>query len=583
VRDGRFVDIIGKGMNNPPVIKPKKNQTAHQASYDQILEMWTDLGKLISQFTFYHVHSYYTPYVKVYDRFWDVIETLKRQQGKVFIEDINANLSSYLDSEIVPDVYFRLGETIFHFLIDEFQDTSPIQWKNLFPLIENSLSQKGSAFIVGDTKQAIYGFRHADYTIMKALEKHNPFPSALHRVQELDTNYRSFEKILMFNEKIFRDIVANSEEYSEAGSMSGLTDYIQNVRPEHEKSGYVEVTILERDDDAPPEREKIQGLISELHSRGYSYGDIAILAQRNEDVVRTTSWLNERDIPFVSYSSLDIRRRKITGEIVALLRFLSSPTDDLSFTTFILGDLFSRTLAQTSIGVQREHLQDFCLTYRSMPPLYKQFKEHFGNLWERYFAALFKLSGYLPLYDLVTQLFSVYRVFEVFAYEEATLIKILEVVKDFEGTGYNSIRDFLDLAGDGEPGEAQWNMDIPKDMDALKVMTIHKAKGLGFPVVIVLLYGERQRGFQYIVREEQNKVSLLKVTRDSLKSNTSFEPLYTEELINERVNRLNTLYVGFTRPYLLNQTTDRHRNLSNLLKCLHYRLTPIPFFTSINR
>jgi ATP-dependent exoDNAse (exonuclease V) beta subunit len=548
VQEGRFVDIIGRGMNNPPVNKPKINQTAHQASYNRISEMWTELGQLISQFTYYHAHSYYTPYMSVYQVFRHVIETLKKQHGKVFIEDINWNLAGYLDSEIVPDVYFRLGETIFHFLIDEFQDTSPIQWKNLFPLIENSLSQKGSAFVVGDTKQAIYGFRHADYTIMKALEKQNPFPSALHRVQELDTNYRSFEKILTFNEKVFKDIVANSEEYSEAGSMSGLTDYVQDVRARHEKSGYVEVTIMEKDDEAPPEKQKIQDIVCELLSRGYTYGDIAILTQRNEDAVRTTSWLNERNIPFVSYSSLDIRRRKITGEIVALLRFLSSPTDDLSFTTFILGDLFSRTLDQSACSIQREQLQDFCFKFRSVPPLYKSFQEHFRDLWETYFATLFKLSGYLPLYDLVTHLFSVYRVFEVFAYEEATLIKILDVVKDFEGEGYNSIRDFLDFAGDGETSEAQWNMDIPKDMDALKVMTIHKAKGLGFPVVIVLLYGERQRGFQYIVREEQNKVSLLRITRDTLQSNTSFEPLYTEELIKEKVNRLNTLYVGFTRP-----------------------------------
>lgn len=547
-REGRFVDIIGRGMNNPPVTKPKKNQTDLQKSYDHILEMWTELGQLISQLTYYHVHSYYAPYMKAYDIFWRVIETVKKQQGKVFIEDINWNLAGYLDSEIVPDVYFRLGETIFHFLIDEFQDTSPIQWKNLFPLIENSLSQKGSAFVVGDTKQAIYGFRHADYTIMKTLEKQNPFPSALHRVQELDTNYRSFEKIVTFNETVFKNIVANSEEYREAGSKSGLIDYVQNVRAEHEKLGYVDVTIMDRDDEAPPERQKIQDLISELLSRGYTYGDIAILTQRNEDAVRTTGWLNERDIPFVSYSSLDIRRRKITGEIVALLRFLSSPTDDLSFATFILGDLFSRTLIQHSSGIQQEQLQDFCLKYRSIPPLYKSFQAHFGDLWKTYFEALFKLSGYLPLYDLVSQLFSVYRVFEVCSHEEATLIKILEVVKDFEGTGNNTIGDFLDFAGEGDTGEAQWNMDIPKDMDALKVMTIHKAKGLGFPVVIVLLYGERQRGFQYILREEQNKVSLMKITRDTLQSNTSFETLYNEELLKERVNRLNTLYVGFSRP-----------------------------------
>jgi hypothetical protein len=93
------------------------------------------------------------------------------------------HLAGYLDSTVVPDVYFRIGETIFHFLIDEFQDTSPIQWRNLFPLIENSLSQGGSLFTVGDTKQAIYGFRNADYAIMKGLERNNPFPSAEHSVR----------------------------------------------------------------------------------------------------------------------------------------------------------------------------------------------------------------------------------------------------------------------------------------------------------------------------------------------------------------------------------------------------------------
>ncbi len=75
-----------------------------------------------------------------------------------------------------------------------------------------------------------------------------------------------------------------------------------------------------------PERKKIQALVHELHSRGYRYGDIAILTQKNEDAVRATTWLNEEDIRFISYSSLDIRRRKITGEIVSLLNFLSSPT-----------------------------------------------------------------------------------------------------------------------------------------------------------------------------------------------------------------------------------------------------------------
>lgn len=547
VREGRFIELIGKGMSNPPVNKSKKNLLSLQKSYDKIIQMWTELGRLISQFTYYHVLSYYAPYMQIYEKFKHVIEALKKKHGKVFIEDINCNLAGYLDSEIVPDIYFRLGETIFHFLIDEFQDTSPIQWKNLFPLIENSLSQNGSAFVVGDTKQAIYGFRNADYTIMKALEKQNPFPSAVHCVHELDTNYRSLKKILAFNEKAFKDIVATSKEYGEAGSRSGLTDYVQKVQEKTDSQGYAEITIFERNEDEPLERKRIQNLISELNRRGYQNRDIAILTQRNEDAVRVTTWLNERNIPFVSYSSLDIRRRKLTGEIVALLNFLHSPRDNLSFATFILGELFNRALTQSSLEIHREQLQEFFLNSNSIHPLYKSFQENFKELWEAYFAILFKLSGYLPLYDLATKIFSVYKVFEIFPDEEATFVKILEVVKDFEDAGYNNVRDFLNFAGTGESSESQWNMDIPKDLNAIKVMTIHKAKGLGFPVVIVLLYGEQQRGFRYIIQEDQNKAALLRVTKNTLKSNPSFEVLYTEEAIKEMVNKLNTLYVGFTR------------------------------------
>ena len=127
------------------------------------------------------------------------------------------------------------------------------------------------------------------------------------------------------------------------------------------------------------------------------------------------------------------------------------------------------------------------------------------------------------------------------------LVKILEAVKEFEGAGYNSLRDFLDFASDGDSGESEWNMDVPKDVDAVKVMTIHKSKGLGFPVVIVLLYEDRNRGFDYFLEEDENRIRLLKITQKILISNPDFEPLYSEEVLKDKVNRLNSLYVGFTR------------------------------------
>ena len=190
-RDERFADLIGKGLKNSPAKKPRKPEGNLQTAYEAILDRWKEVERLIQEYTFFYARSYFTPYLKLYGTLSATIEEVKKRQGKVFIEDINKRLSEYLQSDIVPDIYCRIGETVFHFLIDEFQDTSPIQWQNLFPLIENTLAQGGSLFVVGDTKQAIYGFRDADYTIMKGVETENPFPfgrtpcsGARHQLQE---------------------------------------------------------------------------------------------------------------------------------------------------------------------------------------------------------------------------------------------------------------------------------------------------------------------------------------------------------------------------------------------------------------
>lgn len=548
IRDKRFPDLIGKGFANPPVIKPKKSTGNEQAAYERILNLWSDVAESTRNYTIYYVRTRCMPYVKAFQAFSDTVDMVKRQQGKVFIEDINMQLAEYLNSSIVPDVYFRLGETIFHFLIDEFQDTSPIQWQNLLPLIENSLSQGGSLFAVGDTKQAIYGFRNADYTIMKGLEKTNPFPSAGHAVRELDTNYRSSKRILEFNERVFKEKLAGNDEYRAAGERSGLTEYIQKPKGNKDGDGYVEVSLLERNDEEPAERTKIQELIEELRTRGYRYADMAVLTQTNEDAVSATTWPNEREIPFISYSSLDVRRRKIAGEIIALMNFLDSPTDDFSFGAFILGDVFTNTIAKDHPGDDIERLRAFCFMHRKDPPLYKAFQAKFNDLWERYFDGLFKAAGFLPLYDLVTEVFAVFSVFESMPEEEAALIKMLEVVKTFEGGGFNSLKDFLQVAVDDEKGEAEWDMAVPKNIDAVQVMTIHKAKGLGFPVVIVLLYEVRNRGFEYIVEEKGTTVCLLKINRTTAACDETLRLLYDIERMSEMVNRLNSLYVGFTRP-----------------------------------
>ncbi len=545
VRGNAFPDLVDKGLFSVPVLKPKEK--TEMPWYEKISEQWGLLRQQIKKYIELYAAAFYGPYLRTYEAFKDILEEVKKREGAIFIHDVNKKLSDYLNQEIVPDVYFRIGETIYHFLIDEFQDTSPIQWVNLFPLIENSLSQGGSLLAVGDTKQAIYGFRNADYGIMKGLESSNPFSSALHHVKELEVNYRSLESVIDFSKTFFRKVTSLYDQYREPASRSGLIDYEQRVEEGHRGSGYAEVIRCEKKEGELPEKKRIQGLIQALRERGYSWSDIAILAYRNEDVVSVTTWLNEADVPFISYSSLDIRTRKLTAEIVALLTFLDSPPDDLSFAGFILGDLFRKALERSGRILELETVHEFLFRNRKKTPLYKAFGQAFPDLWETYFEALFRSTGYLPLYDLVSEVYRIYRVFDDFGEEEATLVKILEVIKNFEGEGRNNPGEFLKYASDEEAGESDWTVDVPAGIDAVKAMTLHKAKGLGFPVVIVLLYEDAPRGFKYILDEEADGVRLLKINQQIMKASSFLQKKYEEERLKDLVNKLNTLYVGFTR------------------------------------
>ena len=545
VRNDDFPDLVDKGLLNVPVIKPKKE--GEMTWYERISEQWDLLGNQIKKYIELYAAAYYSPYLKTYEAFKDILEEVKKREGAIFIHDINKKLSDYLHHEIVPDVYFRIGETIYHYLIDEFQDTSPIQWANLFPLIENSLSQGGSLFAVGDTKQAIYGFRNADYGIMKGLESRNPFFSALHEVKELEINYRSLEGVVDFSKAFFKKMIAHHDKYREPARRSGLIDYEQRVKEDHKGSGYVQVIRCEKKDDEPEEKQKIQDLVRELIRRDYSYSDITILAYRNEDVVNITTWLNEIDVRFISYSSLDIRTRKLTAEIVALLTFLDSPPDDLSFAGFILGEIFKKALERNEKVFELNALHQFLFRNRGEAPLYKALQEEFPELWEIYFETLFRSTGYLPLYDLVSEIYRIFRVFDHFREEEATLIKILEVIKNFEGEGRNNPGDFLKFASDEGEGKWDWTIDVPEGINAVKVMTIHKAKGLESPVAIVLMYEEIPRGFKYILNEEADGVHLLKINQQIMKASPFLQEKYEEERLKDMVNKLNTLYVGFTR------------------------------------
>lgn len=510
---------------------------------------------LLSEISYYYSISNYYPYGLFYHTFKEYFEKSKRKLGVILIDDIGHKLSQYIKQETVPEIYYHLGDRLYHFLIDEFQDTSPVQWQNLLPLIEEALSCGGSLFVVGDTKQAIYMFRDADYKIMKEMQdkiiSHNDNHPLLRivqdnaKIEELSTNYRSGEIILDYVADIFKNKLKNTEILED--DASGLTSYNQLPCAEKKGKGYVKTIKVNKEKEEEPEKDILLDFISDILSR-YQPRDIAVFARKREEVGKITAWLTEKGIPAAPYSALDIRKRKIIREVVSLLQFLASPIDDLSFATFILGDIF---LHLTKIN--KEEILEFLFKMRCESAddyLYILFKERnkFKQIWDDFLEDIFNQVGYLPLYDLVVLIFRKFKIFDNFPDETAHTIKFLEAIHNLQIKGKNNIRDVFPAVEDVEGEAGLFNILLPDYIDAVKVMTFHLSKGLDFPVVINVIYDSAPPPEAMYFRTEDKKLKPYYITKDLMKFSSLLSDIYQKEKLSEKIQNLNTLYVINTRP-----------------------------------
>ncbi|TAK64994.1 MAG: hypothetical protein EPO24_02910, partial [Bacteroidetes bacterium] len=547
---GNIELLIGRTLDQKALLKSKG--AAYDRAVEQVERTQEELRRNIALYLEAKARTYYLPYALVHRRLTSVLERIRHRRGEVQLSEANKLLANRINEEFVPEVFFALGERIHHYLIDEFQDTAPIQWSALHPLIENSLAQEGSLFLVGDMKQSIYAFRGADWQIMKRMTEREEFLSVQCDRKELTVNWRSSEAVVRFVKHVFQEIIPRTDA-AETAALSGLTSFHQEVRAGAKGTGYAEMSLFEEqeEDEAAtrdsPQQRKLLTILVDCINRGYSYGDIAILTPNNEHVIEVSRWLNNANIAFMSHSSLDIRTRRITGEILALLKFLDSPVNDLAFATFITGDIYTRAVSEKK---QPEHLEKFLFECRSIndsyAPLYTQFRLKYPDLWSLHFERLFTLTGYLPVYDLIAEIYSCFDVFRHHAEEEATLVRLAEVMKEFEAKGSNSLKDFLAYSTEYVEGD-EWNIERSSSADAVTVMTVHKAKGLGFPVVIALLYDGRPRPDNISVEEQNNTLRLARTTKEWANKSAPIQELYRNIEQRSMVDSLNKLYVALTR------------------------------------
>jgi len=457
--------------------------------------------------------------------------------------------------EAAPYAFLKLGSKVNHFLIDEFQDTSRPQWEALFSLLEETLSKGGTLFYAGDVKQAIYGWRGGDSRLFgEVAEVHFPsVPPEGRRGETLTVNYRSLVKIVDFNNGLYRllgdgecvDAIAQmilgqkaqeeSREHLSHLISRNFADVEQEAAPHLRDGERGEVEICSFL--APAEqlrqevRERLIGQLKGVWERRKE--GIAVLVRRNRDAEDIAAWLMAEGIPVVTENSLRLRRSDLVKGLAAFLRFLDYPLDDLSFWGAAASRLFKGLP-----GLSDEDLETFLSQGRWQPPLYKAFEGRFPAVSKEYIRPLLARVGFVTPYDLAREVVERFQLVERFTADGVFIYRFLELMFHMEARGQRSLSHFLRF---WEEGGMEEKIGLPDEISAVKILTIHKAKGLEFPVVFIPFTNWRLERPRLARLDDGSFVSLKKPLPQGLERET------VSMVITDALEALNLLYVATTR------------------------------------
>jgi len=450
--------------------------------------------------------------------------------------EFNQLISKHLKEQPVAFIYEKIGEKYHHYFIDEMQDTSVLQWENLIPLIDNVLSSEtGSLLLVGDAKQAIYRWRGGKAEQFIGLTNDvNPFQVSK-KINQLETNFRSFSEIINFNNSFFKHLskYLKNEQYADLyvnGNQQKLND---------KKGGFVQLSFIEEGlnavekDEVYPE--KVFEIIKELDNE-FNKSDICILTRTRKQGIVIAQFLSERNIEIISSETLLLQNSPKVQFIINLLEVINQPNDKeckLEILHFLHNHLNIK---------ESNHL--FFNDYINL-----ENKLFFENLEKQgiYFN-LEKFAG-LPLYESIEEII---RNFKLVNTSDAYIQFFLDVVLDFSTKKQEGVLAFLNYWGDKKD---KLSIVVPQGKNAIQIMTIHKAKGLEFPVVIypydLDIYRQINPKVWYepLDKEVYNGFeSALINYNNSLKEIGEIgKKLYNSQRLALELDNFNLLYVALTR------------------------------------
>ncbi|MGN0202055.1 MAG: UvrD-helicase domain-containing protein [Candidatus Cryptobacteroides sp.] len=359
---------------------------------------------------------------------------LQQEKNVMTLDDSNVRLRDIIDGSDAPFIYEKLGVRYDNFLLDEFQDTSRIQWNNFLPLLKESNSRGKDCLIVGDVKQSIYRFRGSDWNML-ACEVQDTFPDCT--VDTLEGNYRSLGNIVRFNNSFFRYAASvfdakMDESWGQLpfASIYSEKDCVQSVKVNGPSEGCVTAVFCEKED----ENARVLGAVRELLDSGARPSDIAILVRSNASGSEIAAYLMDNGLKVISDEFLYLKSSSVVRQTVSLMSATVNEGDEI-------GAFIAREIGIDTGGI-----------------------------------------SYLSLIDFCEALLRVVRKYDSERFDSQTMYiqSFMDYVQDFASGQGNSPDLFLRFWAETDP-----KISCPYDPDSVKVMTIHKSKGLEFPHVII--------------------------------------------------------------------------------------------------
>ena len=466
------------------------------------------------------------------------VRALNRRENRFLLSDTNALLRRLMQEGDSSFVFEKIGASLRHVMIDEFQDTSRMQWNNFKMLLLEGLSQGSASLIVGDVKQSIYRWRAGDWSILNNLRGRmaDIYPI---REERLTTNRRSETNIIRFNNEVFTagsawlNDVYRDETGEDCHELQQAYGDVCQDSPRETAAGHVHVEFLQADDSAGYAEQTLQRLaaqVEELVARGIRLNDITILVRKNKTIPVIADYFAAR-LPYriVSDEAFRLDASSCVCALVDALRWLADEADTIALAR--LAGMYQREILQSGVDWDTLLLDG---PARYLPEAFAGEREQLRLM---------------PLYELLEHLFSLFRL-DILHTQDAYLFSFFDAVMEYLQEHSSDPDSFL----------AWWDeklcaKTIPSgELDGIRIYSIHKSKGLEFHTVLIpfcdwSLENEVRTQMLWCTPRESpyDMLDIVPVNYGAAMAQSVYDRDYRQERLQLWVDNLNLLYVAFTR------------------------------------